>query len=273
MEEYTNSIVKTEHYTFVLQRVEQFKPLHQVKYIVGDERNPCIEAYVLFPDNERLHELGRTSIATLSKIDALMECSRTDITDNYMEKYSFGTELLQYIINLISVEYKHVKYISLNDNSHVPCNRKTKDELDLLTYSIAKYGKTWYEIKMNVHLESKTKQQRYDKEIKNYMSEELKSIITFDDIYKQIYKNNFALNFISTNLDFYKNIYDESTTLPVFFTKISDLVPRSDRCKFFKDWLEWFIKNYISVESYWIYDIPRQNIGGSKRLTRKIKKM
>lgn len=271
-EEYSNSIVKTDHYTFVLQRVEQFKPLHQVKYVVGDERKPCLEAYVLLPDNERYHELGYTYTAKLSKIDALMECSRNDITNNYMEEYSFGTELLHYIINLISTTYKHVKYISLNDTSHVPCNRKKQDELDLLTYSIAKYGKTWYEKKMNVHLESKAKQQRYDKEIKYYISKELKLLISFDDILKKIYNNNFAFTFMSIDIYLYKTLYNTSETLPDFFKKLSELVPRRDVCKFFKDWLENFIKEYIYVESYWIYDIPRKNNGGFRRITRKIRK-
>jgi hypothetical protein len=269
---YSNSIVKTEHYKFVLQRVEQFKPLHQIQYIVGDEKKPCLEAYVLLPDNGRLHDLGVTSTANLSKIEALMECSRNDITNNYMEKYSFGTELLEFIINLISKTYKHVKHISLYDNSHIPCNRKKQDELDLLTYSIAKYGKTWYETKLNVRLESKVKQDKYDKQIKYYISKELKSLITFDNLVKKIYNNNFAINYISTNLDYYKIVYEESVTLPDFFKKLSELVPRSDVCKFFKDWLEWFIKDYISVESHWIYDIPRKNIGGYKRTTRKIRK-
>jgi hypothetical protein len=189
-----------------------------------------------------------------------------------MRTYSFGTELLQYIINLITTKYKHVKYISLNDTSHVPCNRKKQDELDLLTYSIAKYGKTWYEIKMNVHLESKTKQGRYNKEIKNYISKEFKSSISFNDLLKQIYHNNFALNVISTDLDFYEELYNSSETFPEFFIKLSELIPRSDICRFFKDWLEWFIKNYIHVESMWIYDISRKNIGGYKRTTRKVKK-
>jgi hypothetical protein len=271
--EYTNSIIKTEHYSFVLQKTEEFSPIHQIKYIVGYEKKPCIEAYVLLPDNERLHELGFTNTAKLAKIDALIECAREDITNNYLEKYSFGTELLEYIINLISTTYPHITKISLNDTSHIPCNRKAQDELDLLTYSIAKYGKTWYEMKMNVHLESKVAQERYKKEINYYMSRELKSTITFKEILNILENNNFALKFIYSNISDYEKMYEMAQTLPEFFTKLSELVPRKDRCHFFKDWLENFIKQFIYVESYWIYDIrspKRKNIGGSKRVTRKV---
>ena len=272
-EKYSNSIIKTEHYSFVLQTTEEFTPLHQIKYIVGNEKKPCLEAYILLPDNERLHELGFTNTAKLAKIDAILECSREDITDNYLEKYSFGNELLQYIIELISSKYPHIKHISLNDTSHIPCNRKTQDELDLLTYSIAKYGKTWYESKMNVHLQSKTLQSRYNNDIKQYMSKEFKSSKSFNDMFNRIQENNFALKFISQDLDKYEKLYEVSETFPDFFSVLSNLVPRNDRCRFFKDWLEAFIKEYIHVESYWIYDIPnRIKLGGSnKRRTRKSK--
>lgn len=258
--------ITTPHYTFDLKIIEKKTPIHKCILLVGNSRYPCLEANILMPHlNERFRAFGLTDTVRINQIDALIECSREEITEDYMELYSFGKELLDFLIEYIQSSYPHVKHLSLNDMSYIPCNRLSGDTLDLLTYSIAKYGKTWYEMKFNAYQKNPT---RYSDDIIRYKKSETKSKISFENILEYIIsRNNFAESIIFKDIDKYTNMYNSSPTLPQFFQILSKHIPRNDRCRFFKGWLEDFIKDRIHVNREWFIDL---NIhGGKRRKTRR----
>lgn len=256
-------IIQTPHYSFDLKIKEKWDPYHKFIILVGNNKYPCLEANIIMPDiNERMKTFAMVDVVKINQIDALMECSRESITNEYMEKHSFGEELMLFLIDYIRTTFPHVKKLSLNDSSYIPCNRASGDTLDLLTYSIALYGKTWYEKKFGAYLKNK---ERYKSDIIKYMGKDFKNNTKLDDILILITKNNnFAEDIIYKNIDIYNEIYDKSETLPEFFIKISKNIARKDKCRFFKTWLEEFIKKNIFVEKEWFINLDTI-VGGNKK--------
>lgn len=132
----------TPHYKFELTLIESNTTMHSFNFIVGSKLNPCLEGNIILENrtnDDRLDSM--TNTANLIKINALQECSLDDISDEYMAKYSFGTELLDSIIYFINSQFPTIKTVSFTDSSYIPCIRDSPDTLDLLVYSIALYKK------------------------------------------------------------------------------------------------------------------------------------
>ena len=167
--------VKTPHFKYILSIKESFTP-HQYTFFVGDKTNKCLEAIMMMPDVEdRFKDEIKT--VQLTRIDALDACI---LSEQDSEDESFGTELLYSFINILKANYSYVKYLRLYDVSYIPCNRDLNQTLDLLTYDIALYGKSWYEMKAGAHLETPKLNKKYEDEIKIWMSDIIKKKYTFD---------------------------------------------------------------------------------------------
>ena len=265
-------LVTTNHYKFNIVIQERLMP-HSFYFIVGNKKYPCLDFYVLMSD---VPEFLKDSIhiASLGNVKVLEECAVNDITTNYLEKHSFGKELIQSAIIIIRRNFKHIKLMKLTDESYIPCKRADNETLDLLTYSIALYGKTWYEKTFNAFFEPKEKYEKYLIEIHTYMSKEFKASYSFEDFLKIIFTNTneFAKDLVYSNLDSYKSMFESSKTLPIFFSKLSKSLKSEEKCKFFKHWLENIIYKWIpSLNREWIFEIEKVLIGGKR--TRKNKKL
>ena len=258
----------TSHYNFELVLKETRTPLHMFSYIVGNKDKPCLEGNIILENtsnNNRFDSMENT--ATLIKIDALQECSLNDINDEYMEKYSFGTELLDSLIFFINSQFPSIMSMSLNDASYIPCIRESNDTLDLLIYSIALYKKTWYENKLNAYIKPKEKYNTYRKQVELYGSKETKQSLDFIDIYKLVqHASEFTKNIFNTRYEEFESIFKKTETLPDFFKSISNRIERNKKCRFFKDWLERFITSYIHIERTWYFDLfPKIEIFDDKK--------
>ena len=249
--------ITTPHYKYELTIHETNKTLQKYTFIVGDKDKPCLEGSITLKNNtnnNRFNSLVNT--AKLVKIDALQECSLDDITDEYMATHSFGKELIDSIIFFINSQFPSIKTVSLNDTSYIPCIRDSAETLDLLTYSIALYGKTWYEDKINAYIKPKEKYSEYRKQVEIYASKERKKQLNFIDIYKMIQNERELTNSIfDKNYKEFEEIFNHASTLPEFFRGISKKIDRSQKCRFFKDWLEQFINSQINIDRTWYFDL------------------
>lgn len=246
--------VQTPNYSFVL-RLEAYPdatPKH--KLFVGDERGPCFEATVFLASVDVMYE---PHICILHQIDALEECAQQD---DKTDSSSLGLELLYAFINILKANYSHVTHISLRDASYIPCNRRLQDTLDLLSYDIALYGKTWYEMHAGAHLPSSSKQQRYEKELDTFLNEDTKSNYSFNDLLVFINKHNdYAFRQMQIRLNEYEKAYVTAKTFPDFFIILKKDVQKKDLCRFFKEWLELFVQNWVRIERDWIIPIDTNN--------------
>lgn len=252
-------LVKTPHYQFVLQVNERTTPYHSMSLFVGpNEKQVCLDLQIMFPDNdERLLQAMNPSIATLSKIEALEECSYLEVSESYMDKFSFGKEIIYAVISIILTNIPHIKSIKLNDKSYIPCNRSYRETLDLPTYYIALYGKTWYESNFNAYINQKDKYEKYREDVTLYCSEDLKKSIAFSELalLPTIHTNAYAESKFHENYAEYEKQYINAKTLPDFFKQINKNLSRKERCKFFKAWLEQFIESKITICRDWQFDL------------------
>lgn len=248
---------QTSHYKFQMIVNRTLEPFHQFHFLVGDSLKPCLEGVIQLEtsiNNDRYKQHEYTG--KLLKIDALEECSVEDITSDYTTKYSFGKEMLDAILFFINSQFIEIKTMSLNDTSYIPCNRDSEDTLDLLSYSIALYKKSWYEEKLNAYLLPKEKHDKYRTQVEIYASKDTKQNISFNEFYHIILSNKpYPTNIISDNLEKYKEMYESSETLPEFFIELSKSLRREQKCKFFKDWLFNFISSKIQIERMWYFDL------------------
>jgi hypothetical protein len=242
--------VKTPHFSYILNMERKKDAVSDfIFFRVGNKSQPCLEGHIQMPGgNDRLSYLAST--AALSKIDALEQCAL-----EYDEKHSFGTELLFSFINAVKANYPHVKKIKLYDASFVPCDRSKGDTLDMLTYSIALYGKTWYELKAGAYPDYG--QGSYNEDIRRYVSPEFKSSLGFEHIlyFLRMSRNEYATNIIEKSLSKYESMYNSFKTFPEFFQALNKLVSKQEKCNFFKDWMESFIRKYVRYIRDWIIDI------------------
>lgn len=244
--------LKTQHYTFVLHIEDNYAPIHKRKFTIGDQKGLCLDASVFMPDvDDRFHDLLDT--CTIHQLDALEECLLdTDSASNT----SIGVEIMYAFINLLKANHPYVKRITFRDASYIPCNRIMGDTLDLLTYNMALYGKTWYEMRMGAHIEPLKKQNKYEQEISYYMSPEAKQDISWDKLWKIIItKNDFATKTILGDEAKFKHIFDSSKSLPKCMRRMKDLIEPIDKCKFFKGWVEEFMRSFVYIERDWVIDI------------------
>ena len=212
------------------------------------------------------------TIALLNNIDALIECSTTDINENYLRKHSFGLELLSTVDNLLKTHFPHIRSVKLYDASYMPCNRTYGDTLDLLSYSIALYGKTWYERKINAYIEDKLIYENYKTQVGHFISTDMKNSITFESMAARIIKDGtmLAKEELHKNYNKWQTYFTISPTLPVFFKQVLSDINNKDKCMFCKGWLVSFVGSYVTLHREWVFDIPVNYVQtGNKRRTRK----
>ena len=83
--------------------------------------------------------------------------------------------------------------------------------------------------------------------------------------------SSFTKDIVDKNYERFQTQFQEASTLPDFFKEISKNIPRIQKCRFFKDWLEEFITSYIRIERTWYFDLfPK--IQPIQRLTNKTRK-
>lgn len=260
-------LVKTEHYEFKMT-VTHDSTMHSTSLIVGKETDPCLHVLIstpLLPDdksmNERFREMYEvaSSTATLSHVKALTECVHNELFGNYFARHSFGLELIQAAVFIISRKFPFVKKMRLHDSSYIPCgDRLFGNTVDLLIYSIALYGKTWYEKTFGAYIDDPVIFANYKKQISNYTSTQMKNSMKFKTIANQILTDGsiYARNQLRIHYDTWENMFETSPTLPAFFIRLMASVPRTEKCKFVKGWIEPFISSKVTIVRYWVFDIP-----------------
>jgi hypothetical protein len=271
--------IQTQHYKFNLEYIATAHPkgvYDKGHLFVGDLNDPCLSITFNLPGIRSLNtrfETMEISVATLNKVKNLKSCllDSTEITETDQIKLSFSKEMLIAVIKEIKRSFPHILHLDLTDSSMMPCG--LNDTLDMITYSIALYKKTWYEKEFNAYFIPRDKFISYKCKIETYATPKTKAKLSWFDFYTYVIGNYnpFALAIFKQKYDEYEAMYDSSKTFPDFFIALSRTIPRADKCKFFKDWLELFITRKMDIpsERYWYIDLyPVQTGGKYMRKTR-----
>jgi len=252
--------VHTEHFTFdLLVKDNYVRGTHFSQYLeLGKKERPCLSLTIPTAESIEIRRYENYNIAGLSNIESLYECV-IGMSYNNFKKHSFGKELLNWSIGYIKTKFPHIQFIELTDESAIPCNRETNDNLDLLSYSIALYGKTWYELKFNAIITNKEKYDIYKGEVDSYISSKM---VDWDTFSLNKMNNQYIREALTENEDIYKRMYETSKSYPDFFKKVSAHLG-NNKCKFFKGWLQDFIDSYVNISKRW--SIPISRVGGSRK--------
>jgi hypothetical protein len=249
---------KTEHYSFTMELTTRYymkdnSPL-SFHINVGNPINPCLSISISSKESATLFGDAHIQTANINNIKNLKECILEEEKDD--TKYSFTKEMLVSVMEYIRDTYPYILRCKLIDKSYIPCDEN--DTVDLLTYSIALYGTTWYESTFNAYIKSPI-YDVYRKEVDIYSSPETKEEYTWD-IFTLKYLQSSSTwthdKFIENNEE-YKELYTTSNTFPIFFKRLSETIPRKDKCKFFKYWLEEFINERIHIVREWFFDMQQ----------------
>lgn len=273
--ETTFETVHTAHYTFTIEKKLR-KTMDGIPinwhYLVGSHIKPCLSLYIPTENYSKLIQ-KKADAAKLINLKALDTCIENEVSDETFEKYSFGKELLNMILDILKKDFKYIRHLELSDDSHIPCNRELLDEVDLLTYSIAHYGKTWYEQNYNAYLVPKEKMETYRTQVANYMSEEFKAKYDWNTFLNTHVGEctEDAYTMIKAKYYEWEDLFNKTKTFPEFFLAIRNQIPRQKKCMFYRDWLQRFIYSCIRIEREWVIDIPKKKGGRRRVRTRRIK--
>jgi hypothetical protein len=263
--------VDTEHFRFNINiTTRDFRGSDISRhYQIGSDKKPCLSLNLFLPVAEEIFGKEKLKIATLTNIESLYECVSNESSQEYFELYSFSKELLGFVQDHLRKTYPYIQTIRLTDDSYIPCNRAFNDTLDLLTYSIAHYKATWYERSFNAYFTPAEAFSKYRQQIEVYGSSESKAKLDWDSFFNSIQITTpLAIQKFTENMKEYKKIYESSKTFPDFFRALTNTLQKSEKCQFYKEWLQQFIESYISsIQRSWTIDLyPR----GGKRVLRKI---
>jgi hypothetical protein len=262
--EWKSQVVRTEHYAFELKIGIDKGTITNCVLLVGDERRPCLHLIIpVRTSNNRL--VSKMTTATLPNLEGLRECLSEEVANDYFRKNSFPKEMLRHIIRMMKVMFPHITRINLSDMSYIPCNRLEGDKLDLFTYSLALYGKTWYEINFGAVQNSP----KYSAAINAYLGEKP---IDFENWYSLVKTYNlYAKYWIDQTYNQIKDLFETSQTYPEFYQALSKLIGFSDKCKVFNGWLLQFMIQRIPNSRSWHIPLRQSQRGGRKR-TRTLRK-
>jgi hypothetical protein len=269
---------KTEHFSFNMKKTIIDG---SILYTIGEGPNFCLELVIKKPQEKTKTLLNNfhsrmtdyafmkdlSNRAHLDKIEALYECIATEIDPEVLDKYSFGTEVLEFIIKYIKTHHPHIEEISLSDKSKIICDRSLNENMDLLTYSIALYGTSWYEQKFSAFYEKDYSNSKYKEQIDKLRSKKFKNEVLSDDVIMHLIHtyNPRALTVVKKE-DIIKK-FNDSNTLPEFMMLINADLDRSHKCRFYNSWLETLVRGVVkNIVTNWIIPIKNKNIkGGFKK--------
>lgn len=205
------------------------KDMHISQYVeIGDKDNH-LSLYI------PTHEFEQVN-ANLSVHDVLYNC----VIDDSQNRKAKG--LLEFAIQYVK-KFPHIQCLKLHDSSYHPYNRAINDQLDLLSYSIALYGKTWYEIHFNAFSDD---YDTFRKEVEVYMSGKMIEWFVF---FHTNILGGYSYDIVIGDEETYEAIYNSSNTYPEFFQKLNNHIGRDPI--FFRSWVNNFISSFVNIPRYW----------------------
>jgi hypothetical protein len=264
------SLQNTLHYSFkVFIHARCYNNICNNVYLyIGSPTLPCFSLSIPFI-------MDNPQVANMCNVKRIRECLNKDVDDDTWEKYSFPVEAINKIIEILHSQFPSVKFIKLEDESHIECSYNPLDKLDLLYYSVALYGKSWYEKNFDAYFIPRDKFIDYKCKSKELQTLKKKQSIPFDTIEKLIIDkgSDYAYNMLRLHNNDFRNMYEQSDTIPEFFLKLSKFIPKNDKCLMFKEWIKHFVIKHVGeIDRKWVIDVYSFTItqhGGRRTRKRK----
>jgi hypothetical protein len=279
-------ILNTTHYEFILHvhfRRNTNGKFTSIHLYVGD--NPLYRPLSISLPFQMINDYDppyENTVGSIVHIKKFREGLLKPVSDEIWRDYSFPSEMLIRVMDVIRTNFPYIKHLTLADDSQLECSYNPLDKLDLLYYSVAIHEKTWYEKEFNAYFLPRDAFTNYRCNIERYISSKTKELMSWESIQSIIHDNGteFVRDYIKGNDKQCKNVYESSRTFPEFLKSFSKLFRVEDKCHIFKEWIKHFIKTFTEGEipREWIIDlyqartIHKMPKKGGFRKTRKIKR-
>ena len=279
---HTYSVEKEGYNTFELNIEEYYINDMKCYYLYVDNTNK--EKIIEITLHEKLDNTVGKHESHIAKILWVKHYETYELDYNLSKDNYDIKHLILCIFKFMKDNYKWISIIELDDNSYfisTQYNDTEERKVMVGSYNIILYGKTWYENNFNAYMN--------DYIIYNIYKE---SITQLDDPQQKIHWEQFKHDYkIDENIDVLEKYYTSSETYRELFIALKN--DDNERyCWRISKWIQYFISDIlesISIDIWYIdldkipeYDIKVKHIktdiekpyrGGSKKKTRRIKKL
>jgi hypothetical protein len=159
-----------------------------------------------------------------------------------------GKECMDGILDAIRIQHPAVRTVEIYENTYLYGMMPNKETMDLSTYSVALYGKTWYEMNWNIVIDEGYRE--YRSQVEHYASVETKVAMTWFDMMFQMYMGApYTREILEQHRVFFEEAFHSTSILPDFFIKISNAITPDKHIGFFQHWLYNFVHSYIKNDN------------------------
>jgi len=211
----------------------------QYTVYVGGTKKGCVE---ITGSTEPIDEMYKRIIDHTKAYISHVTYAKTCSLEKELEK-GLGTRIMLKLALSFVKKHFNVAEFCLQDASNFACNNRW---ISLAHYSIALYGKTWYERYFNARLPQDKIYKKYRQDISYFSSPDKKtSIEAFIQVYAKDQEND----------QLFIKLFNESKTYNEFFQSLHK--QHVNFCEVTYKWLSDFVKHQVNVPDHWVItDIP-----------------
>lgn len=251
----SSDIIKSGKYIFNVKReiMEYNNTVFARTYQIGGDYSNCVNISYKYSNNAPIS-------VSIPHLLSEPECT---IGSN-LERGSGTEKMIKEAIKYAYNDVPSLPIFTFDDNSHIDCieksrnntpPRKLKKPLSLSMFSIAYYGKTWYELRFNASMTDSNRYTEYRKRVSFLTEPHAKApFIKFLEIARPK----------EDTIPYLENIYNKSSTYREFF----ETIPKEKRCNVLYGWLTTFIMHYLSntyTDKGWQIDVRTMNKGNNNK--------
>jgi hypothetical protein len=255
--------IKDDKYTFTISKsiMRYGGNIISHTYKIGGEYSDCVNISYTYMNNKPVS----------TKMPHLLyepECS----VGVRLEKGGGTITMIKAAMRLAHTDVPEIDDFQFDDMSHIDCIEKNTSKapprkpirpVNLACFSIAYYGKTWYEMKFNATMMDTERYAKYRKSVSFLTdSSQMLPFIQFLQIIKPP----------AEHISDLEKWYTTSKTYREFF----EAIPKDRRCDILYFWIETFIKHYLEgvyTEKGWKINIKTMDVqhhsGGTRKRSKR----
>jgi len=201
--------------------------------MLGGNKQDCVNIIVNEPKDERFASVFPPSIAKIPHLSYSTDCCLSSALDS-----GEGTRhMIRTALKFTKSRFPAIQTFELTDASKFQCADGI--EISLAHYSIAIYGKTWYERHFNAIMKDERVRGLYSKAVEQFTGE--KPSLLYEILFQEYY-----FQFEDTFLKL-KPLYEKSNSISQFIQAIKTEFPE-DFCNLTHTWLEPFVNSLLGKE-------------------------
>jgi hypothetical protein len=276
-----DQILQTEHFQFKLSAKFTFNrgKCSIIHLYVGEMPHQALSITLPFAYKNSYNLPYSNTVGNIAHIKKFREALLTPVSDEMWNEFSFPTEMMHRVLDVIRTEFPYVKHLTLEDDSQLPCSSNPLDKLDLLYYYTALHQKSWYEKEFDAYFLPRDAYVKFKCDVFNFGKPLTKEKLKYDDLENNIMRlgNPMIRDRVASENEVFRAIFESANTIPDFLQSVGHMFKREEKCYVFKGWINELVRSHVGeIPRNWIIDLYQarslKNVSG-RRFTRKKRKI